>query len=70
MIAIRNRALFLANGGDFYDYIPALNASDAHAALLADLIGRHARGWPAAEPVAAGELSESRQRALRLGAAR
>jgi protoporphyrin/coproporphyrin ferrochelatase len=69
-IAIRNRALFLANGGEFYDYIPALNAGDAHAAFLADLIGRHARGWPATEPVAARELSESRERALRQGAAR
>jgi ferrochelatase len=69
-IAIRNRALFLANGGEFYDYVPALNASDAHAALLADLIGRHARGWPSAETVAAHELSESRERALRQGAAR
>ncbi|HEY7638459.1 MAG TPA: ferrochelatase [Steroidobacteraceae bacterium] len=68
-IAIRNRALFLANGGEFYDYIPALNASDAHAAFLADLIGRHARDWPAAQN-AASELNESRQRALRQGAAR
>jgi protoporphyrin/coproporphyrin ferrochelatase len=69
-IAIRNRALFLANGGEFYDYVPALNASDAHAAFLAELIGRHAHGWPMDEPVASAEASESRQRALRLGAAR
>lgn len=69
-IAIRNRALFMANGGEFYDYIPALNASDAHAEFLADLICRHAHGWPAAEPIAAGEREESRQRALRQGAAR
>lgn len=68
-IAIRNRALFMANGGEFYDYIPALNASDAHAELLADLIGRLARSWPAAEG-AAGEQDESRRRALRQGAAR
>jgi ferrochelatase len=69
-IAIRNRALFMANGGEFYDYIPALNASDTHAEFLADLIGRHAHGWPAAEPIAASERDESRQRALRQGAAR
>jgi ferrochelatase len=69
-IAIRNRALFMANGGEFYDYIPALNASDAHAGLLADLISRHARGWPGADTVAASELDESRRRALRQGAAR
>ena len=69
-IAIRNRALFMANGGEFYDYIPALNAIDAHAELLAELIARHARAWPAAQPGAAAELEESRRRALRQGAAR
>lgn len=69
-IAIRNRALFLASGGEFYDYIPALNSSDAHADLLADLIARHAQGWPAADAVGAGDLEASRQRALRRGAAR
>jgi ferrochelatase len=69
-IAIRNRALFMANGGEFYDYIPALNAGDAHAGFLADLIARHASGWPAADASAVGELDESRQRALRQGAAR
>jgi protoporphyrin/coproporphyrin ferrochelatase len=69
-IAIRNRSLFMTNGGEFYDYIPALNASDAHAGLLADLISRHAGGWPAAETSTKGELDESRQRALRQGAAR
>jgi len=66
-IAIRNRALFMQSGGEFYDYIPALNSSDAHAELLAGLIAQHARGWPAA---ASSELAESRQRALRQGAAR
>jgi len=69
-IAIRNRALFMANGGEFYDYIPSLNATDAHAELLAELIARHARAWPAAQPGAAAELEESRRRALRQGAAR
>jgi protoporphyrin/coproporphyrin ferrochelatase len=69
-IAIRNRALFMANGGEFYDYIPALNATDAHAELLAELIARHARAWPAAQAGAAAELEESRRRALRQGAAR
>jgi hypothetical protein len=60
----------MANGGEFYDYIPALNASHAHAEMLADLVARHTRSWPAAEPAAAGEAEESRHRALRLGAAR
>jgi protoporphyrin/coproporphyrin ferrochelatase len=69
-IAIRNRVLFMQNGGEFYDYIPALNASDPHAEMLAELIARHARGWPTAESASAAELDESRQRALRQGAAR
>ena len=62
--------LFLGNGGELYDYVPALNAGEAHAALLADLIGRHARGWPATRTPLAGESDETRQRALRRGAAR
>jgi protoporphyrin/coproporphyrin ferrochelatase len=69
-IAIRNRALFMASGGEFYDYVPALNAGAAHAELLAELIARHAAGWPAAQPVDAADREASRQRALRLGAAR
>ncbi|HMN45462.1 MAG TPA: ferrochelatase [Povalibacter sp.] len=47
-IAIRNRALFLENGGESYDYIPALNATDPHVAALAGLIARNAQGWQAA----------------------
>jgi protoporphyrin/coproporphyrin ferrochelatase len=69
-IAIRNRELFMASGGEFYDYIPALNAGEAHASLLSDLLAQHARGWPGAEPASADELAESQRRALRLGAAR
>jgi protoporphyrin/coproporphyrin ferrochelatase len=67
-IAIRNRELFMANGGQFYDYVPALNDSAAHADLLCDLIARNALGWPTEQTAA--ELEESRQRALRQGAAR
>ena len=40
-IAIRNRALFLAEGGERYEYVPALNEGVAHAQLLVDLIRRH-----------------------------
>jgi ferrochelatase len=68
-IAIRNRELFTRSGGEFYDYIPALNDSDPHAELLAELIAQHAGGWTAVE-TAHGELDESRRRALRQGAAR
>ncbi|MGT2836631.1 ferrochelatase [Streptococcus macacae] len=37
-IAITNRNLFLQAGGKHFRYIPALNTSEAHIALLADLI--------------------------------
>jgi ferrochelatase len=49
-IAIRGREEFLAAGGQRLDYIPALNAADAHVRLLANLIRRHAQGWADAAP--------------------
>jgi ferrochelatase len=55
-IALRNRDLFLASGGERLDYIPALNDGAAHADLLLALIRRHATGWfesGAAAPAAA-----------------
>jgi ferrochelatase len=64
-IAIRNRETFMANGGTGYSYVPALNATDSHVALLTDLILRHTQGWPAAE---AGEPSESEASTRRFGA--
>lgn len=45
-IAIENRQTFLESGGERYRYIPALNDTPAHIDALADLIGRHAAGWP------------------------
>lgn len=47
-IALRNRELFLEAGGEAYDYVPALNASDAHVTALTHLLERHMQGW--AEP--------------------
>ncbi|HEY0940671.1 MAG TPA: ferrochelatase [Steroidobacter sp.] len=44
-IALRNRQLFLEAGGEAYDYIPALNAGDAHVSALTRLIERHMQGW-------------------------
>jgi ferrochelatase len=44
-IAIRDRARFVEAGGISLDYIPALNAEDAHVAALAALIRRHLQGW-------------------------
>lgn len=37
-LAVENKHLFLAAGGQRYDYIPALNSNPAHIALLANLV--------------------------------
>lgn len=40
-----NRHRFLAAGGERYDYIPALNASKEHIAVLTQLVKRNLQGW-------------------------
>ncbi|MBM4200088.1 MAG: ferrochelatase [Gammaproteobacteria bacterium] len=42
-IALANREVFMAAGGADYRYIPALNSSPQHAALIADLVSREER---------------------------
>ncbi|MGD9841949.1 MAG: ferrochelatase, partial [Steroidobacteraceae bacterium] len=44
-IALRNREAFLKAGGEYFDYIPALNAQPAHVQALQQLITRHAQHW-------------------------
>lgn len=44
-IAIQNRELFLQAGGKAFNYIPALNASDAQVQMLSALIQRHIQSW-------------------------
>lgn len=44
-IAGENAEAFVHSGGERLSYIPALNASAGHAALLAGLIERHVAGW-------------------------
>lgn len=63
-IAIRNRDTFIAHGGVAYDYIAALNSTDAHVSLLEQLIGRHTQGWSMADPADPQRAT----RARRLGA--
>ena len=70
---IQNRELFIQAGGDRFTYIPALNDQPAHIDFLADLVHRHARGWPEAEPgydqeQVQQEQAEAKQRALAMGA--
>ena len=49
-IALRNRERFIESGGEHFEYIPALNASENHVAALGDLILRHGQGWPEFDP--------------------
>lgn len=44
-MALRNREVFMAHGGESYDYIPALNADAAHIDLLYQLSGEHMLDW-------------------------
>jgi len=44
-IAVENRDYFLENGGERYEYIPALNASEDHIQALTSLINENISGW-------------------------
>ena len=48
-IAGENAEYFAHAGGKRFAYIDALNASDAHAGVLADVLRKHAQGWPEAQ---------------------
>jgi ferrochelatase len=49
-IAIRYAQLFVEAGGGILNYVPALNAHERHANLLAELVQKHAGGWPELRP--------------------
>jgi len=44
-IAMQNRELFLAAGGERYEYIPCLNDNEAHIDMLASLSQQYLGGW-------------------------
>ena len=44
-IALRYRARFLTHGGERFGYIPALNATPAHASVLTQLALKNLQGW-------------------------
>ena len=44
-MGMENRDLYLEAGGEEYAYIPALNDTQEHVALLADLVRQNCRGW-------------------------
>ena len=45
-INIQYRALFMACGGEEFNYIPALNDRAPHVDVLSSLISQHCQGWP------------------------
>jgi len=48
-------------GGECYEYIPALNASDEHIAMLAALVEKNMQGWDLPDEQA-GENTEAHYR--------
>jgi ferrochelatase len=69
-IALRNREDFIAQGGIAFDYVPALNDSPAHVAVLAGIVERTASGWPVSGMQNHDEIEATRERARALGAPR
>lgn len=63
-ICVENRDYFLQAGGDQFQYIPALNASDDHIEMLASLIRQNLQGWKGTDT----DLDVRQSRALGLGA--
>ncbi len=43
---MQNAEFFTEAGGESLHYIPALNARDDHVELMAQLVAKHASGWP------------------------
>ena len=68
-ISMQNREMFLAHGGEAFDYVPCLNSTEPQVSLYEQLVLKHAQGWPelsAADDAA--ERTASRGRALAMGA--
>jgi|SRR5690554_972708 len=64
-INIENRGYFMAAGGERFDYIPCLNASDIHIQALTQLIEENLQGW-VAESEANAQISKEQAQALKL----
>jgi len=63
-IGVENRDYFLESGGERYEYIPCLNATDNHINFLADLVDEHLQGWLTIN----NDSDTTRAQALALGA--
>ncbi len=65
-VAMENRDIFLAAGGERYEYIPCLNDDAEHITMLVKLVGRHTHGWRLSQD----DRAQTRARAMALGASR
>ncbi len=63
-IAMLNRDIFLAAGGESFDYIPALNDRADHVQALADLVLERTQDWRAGQSRESLEARARRARAL------
>ena len=61
-IAVENRGRFINAGGSAYGYIPALNDSAEHAALIAQIVRERSAHWP--EFSASAQQTEAMTRGL------
>ena len=57
-----NREYFEEAGGERYHYIPCLNDDEIIIEGLADLVARHAGGWPDVETAAPDQQAQYEQR--------
>lgn len=64
-IGVENRDYFLQAGGERFEYIPCLNASEAHIDALGSIVEEQLQGWL---PLRDNAPAASRERALMLGA--
>lgn len=55
-IAMQNGEFFTEAGGQSLNYIPALNANDAHVLFLSELASNHIAGWSEASTTADHQL--------------
>jgi protoporphyrin/coproporphyrin ferrochelatase len=71
-ISMQNREMFLQQGGEDFDYVPCLNSSPAHVAVMEDVVLQHTGGWQELgdERRDAEALAGVRDRALAHGAPR
>ncbi|SMF62818.1 ferrochelatase [Alteromonadaceae bacterium Bs31] len=64
-IAVENRDYFLQQGGQRYEYIPALNAGKEHIQLLDALVQENIQGWMEAADETGDQLQQRAKRAAR-----